>query len=400
VTGGRLKIAVIAGEESGDILGADFIAAMQLYHELDVIGVGGAHMSSHGLKSLFDPSQIALMGVASIITKIPRLIALIQRTSDFIIKQNPDCLIIIDSPEFCQRVARKVRRADPSIPIVNYICPSVWAWRPGRAKAMKTYIDHVLTILPFEPQVLQNLGGPPATYVGHRAAFEPAFIQASLHQEQLETGRKAGGEKKLLLLPGSRRSEVRRTMDHMGDTVRILQNRGHALRLWLPTVPHLEDDVRRLCQKWIIQPEITTNPLRKVEMFSNADAALAASGTVTLELALCRVPTVSIYDFDPLARLWVRQLFKSWTASLPNLIADEPVVFEYYNEQIRPGMLARQIERLMLPGSTRDAQLIGFSKVRANMRTQTPPGEKAAQAVMQIINFPKIAEIKSRDLIL
>ncbi len=385
MTSAPLKIAVVAGEESGDILGADLIAALRKHCEVQVIGVGGKHLAAQGQHSLFDTSEIALMGVAAILSKLPRLIGLIKKTADFIIQNKPDCLIIIDSPEFCHRVAKRVRKSNASIPIINYVCPSVWAWRPGRAKLMKSYVDHVLAVLPFEAKVLAQLDGPTATYVGHRAVFDETFIRATETQSALEISRVAGGMKNLLILPGSRRSEVRRTIAHIGNAVEVLQERGHSLKLWLPTVPHVEAEVRRLSQSWSIQPEITSNSARKMEMFSHADAALAASGTVTLELALSRVPTVAIYDFDALARIWVYWLFRGWTASLPNLIADEPVVPEHYNEHIFPGMLARELERLLRPSPARNAQLAGFTKIRSNMQTSVPPSEKAAEVVLTLI---------------
>ncbi|MGL4488219.1 MAG: lipid-A-disaccharide synthase [Rhizobiaceae bacterium] len=387
MTSPRIKIAIIAGEESGDILGADLIAALRKKCDLDVIGVGGQHLAGEGLQSLFNPAEIALMGISAIVKKLPRLVSLIGKTADFVVQQRPDCLIIIDSPEFCQRVAKKVRRADPSIPIINYICPSVWAWRPGRAKAMKSYIDHILAILPFEPQALAELQGPPTTYVGHRAVRDVGFIEASAAQAKREPSRQDNEQRQLLILPGSRRSEVRRTMPHFEETLRILKSRGHSPRLLLPTVAHVEADARRLSEKWAIQPEITTDPARKLKMFSSADAALAASGTVTLELALCRVPMVAIYDFDTVARLILRFFFKGWTASLPNLIADEPIVPEQYNDQIRPANLARQLERIMAKGPARDAQLAGFTKLRTNMQTDVAPGEKAATIVLDAIKL-------------
>lgn len=380
-----LKIAVIAGEESGDLLGADLIAAMHLQGRIEVSGVGGRHLAAQGQVSLFDPHEIALIGVSSIIKKLPRLIGLIAKTAAYIVKEQPDCLVIIDSPEFCHRVAKKVRRANPNIPIVNYICPSVWAWRPARAQAMRQYIDHVLAILPFEPEFLIDHGGPPATYVGHPAARNQNFIDASSSQMTLETARRAGGKKQLLLLPGSRRSEVRRTIGHINEIVHCLQARGHSLQLLLPTISHVEADVRQYTRHWSIQPDITTDASRKLEMFGSADAALAASGTVTLELALCKVPTVAIYDLDTLARLWVRLLFTGWTASLPNLIADEPIVPEYYNDHIRAGRVARELERLLAPSQTRDAQLAGFAKLRDTMATARTPADLAVEVILSLI---------------
>jgi lipid-A-disaccharide synthase len=380
-----LKVAIIAGEESGDLLGADLIAGLRKTHDVKLIGVGGPHLASLGLESLFNPTEIALMGVTAIVKTLPRLIGLIRKTASHIAHEKPDCLIIIDSPEFCQRVAKKVRKSNPAIPIVNYVCPSVWAWRPGRAKTMKSYIDHILAILPFEPQLLHDLGGPPATYVGHPAGQNEKFLEATAAQANLEEARGAGGEKQLLILPGSRRGEIGRSLPHMAEAVQILKTRGHSLNLLLPTLPHLEAHVRALTANWVVAPQITTDAAQKHIMFAKADAALAASGTVTLELALCTVPTVAIYDLDWMARIIVRYMYKAWTASLPNIIADEPVVAEYYNDQIRSAMLARQIERIIKPGHARSAQREGFQRMREKMATHSPSGERAAEAVLQVI---------------
>jgi lipid-A-disaccharide synthase len=384
-----LKVAIIAGEESGDLLGADLIAALRKTHDVELIGVGGAHLASLGLKSLFNPTEIALMGVTAIIKTLPRLISLISKTSAYIEREKPDCLIVIDSPEFCQRVAKKVRSVAPEIAIINYVCPSVWAWRPQRARSMKAYIDHVLAILPFEPQLLKELDGPPATYVGHPSAQNVKFIDAAATQDRLELNRVTGGEKQLLILPGSRRGEITRSLPHMAKAVEIMKTRGLNVRLLLPTLPHLENLVRTLTAGWVTTPQITSDAVQKSRAFANADAALAASGTVTLELALCTVPTVAIYDLDWMARILVRHIETPWTASLPNIIADEPIVAEYYNDQIRAGMLARQIERLIMPGHARSAQRESFHRLRDKMATRLPAGEGAANAVLQVIQARK-----------
>ena len=165
-----LKIGIVAGEESGDLLGADIVAALKAAtgREVELVGVGGRHLRAHGLRPLFDAGDIALMGFSAVFRDLPRLVRRIGETARAIAAAAPDCLVTIDSPDFTLRVARKVRAANPDIPIVHYVCPSVWAWRPGRAAAMKPYVDHVLCILPFEPAELQRLGGPPGTFVGHR----------------------------------------------------------------------------------------------------------------------------------------------------------------------------------------------------------------------------------------
>ncbi len=380
-----LKIGIIAGEESGDILGADLIAALRRIsgREVQLTGVGGSHLAAEGLVSLFDPSEIALMGISAILSKLPRLIGLIGKTAAHIISSKPDCLVIIDSPEFCHRVARKVRAANPSIPVINYVCPSVWAMRPGRAKAMTAYVDHVLAILPFEPKVLEDLKGPPATYVGHRLARDSGILNAAAIQAQLELLRQNGGMKTLLVLPGSRNSEVKRHVSVFGETLDILKQRGLDFTAIVPVTQNVEATVRDLVKDWPVAPQIVTGAEAKLAAFAKADAALAASGTVTLELALAGVPFVSCYKFDAIAKFLAERLVTSWTASLPNLIADAPVVPEFYNQFLRPPMLARQIETLVNPSMRRAAMLDGFAGMQAKMTTGVAPGEKSAEIVLK-----------------
>ncbi len=379
------KIGIIAGEESGDILGADLVEALRSIsgREVRLVGVGGPHLAAQGLVSLFDPAEIALMGISAILSKLPRLISLIGKTAAYIIAEKPDCLVVIDSPDFCHRVARKVRAANPSIPIVNYVCPSVWAWRPGRAAAMTAYIDHVMAILPFEPKVLQELKGPPATYVGHRLAGDAGMLAAAANQAALEPARATGGVKTLLVLPGSRNSEVKRHAPIFGEALGILKARGMAFNAVLPVTPNVEASVRNLVQSWPVMPDIITGNSGKLAAFGRADAALAASGTVTLELALAGVPLVSCYKFDPLAKFVSEHFVTSWTASLPNLIADSPVVPEQYNAYVRAPMLARQIERLINPSAARSAMLEGFQRIRDTMATNVSAGELSASVVLR-----------------
>ena len=169
MTAGPLRIAIVAGEESGDLLGADLIAALKAKtgREIRLVGLGGRHLKALGLTPPFDASEIALMGFSAVLAGLPRLIRRIGQVASLIATEKPDCLVTIDSPDFSLRVAKKVCAANPTIPIVHYVCPSVWAWRPGRAPAMKPYVDHILCILPFEAKALERLGGPQGTYVGH-----------------------------------------------------------------------------------------------------------------------------------------------------------------------------------------------------------------------------------------
>ncbi|MER8393430.1 lipid-A-disaccharide synthase [Mesorhizobium sp. M1340] len=380
-----LKIAIVAGEESGDLLGADLVQALKRMTGRDVrlVGIGGRHLQALGLAPLFDGSEIALMGLSAILRDLPRLMRRIGQTANAIAGEKPDCLITIDSPDFSLRVAKKVRAADPTIPIVHYVCPSVWAWRPGRAAAMKPYVDHILCILPFEVKELARLGGPPGTYVGHRLAHDPGIISATRAQAQ-PRDLSADHVKTLLILPGSRRGEVRRLVGPFGETVSILRVRGHRLRLLLPTVPHVADLVRTSVASWDEKPEIILDAERKWQAFGKADAALIASGTVSLELALAGVPMISCYRLDPVMRM-AQPLIKVWSAALPNLIADRPVVPEHYNQYVRPHYLARQLEALFSDTAYRTWQKQGFADIAGRMATAKPSGEIAAEVVMGMV---------------
>jgi lipid-A-disaccharide synthase len=382
MTAAPLKIAIVAGEESGDLLGADIIHALRKAtgREIQLVGIGGRHLQALGLTPLFDGSDIALMGVTAILRDLPRLYKRIGQTAQMIVAEKPDCLITIDSPDFALRVTKKVRAADPAIPIVHYVCPSVWAWRPGRARAMRPHVDHVLCILPFETAELERLGGPPGTYVGHRLTQDPnvqATASTQAHPRDLSDGR----EKTLLLLPGSRRGEVKGLIEPFGQTVSALRARGHKLRILLPTVPHAADMVKASVAGWEQQPEIILDPAGKWRAFAEADAALIASGTVSLELALSGVPMVSSYKLDAIARL-ILSMVTVWSALLPNLIADRPIVPEFYDKYVRPQNLARHIEALFSDTAFRTWQKDGFAEVAKRMATERPSGDIAADVVL------------------
>jgi len=380
-----LKIAIVAGEESGDLLGADIVRALERTtgRKVQLVGIGGRHLEQLGLTPLFDGGEIALMGFSAVLRDLPRLMRRISQTAAMIAAERPDCLVTIDSPDFSLRVAKKVRATAPAIPIVHYVCPSVWAWRPGRAVAMKPYVDHILCILPFEVKALARLGGPPGTYVGHRLTQDPGVLGAAKAQSQprdLTDDR----VKTVLVLPGSRHGEVSRLVVPFGETVSVLRARGHRLRLLLPTVPHVADLVRTSVARWDEKPEVILDAERKWQAFGKADAALIASGTVSLELALSGVPMISCYKFDPIM-LMVQRLITVWSAALPNLIADRPVVPESYNQYVRPHYLARQLEALFADTAYRAWQKDGFAEVSRRMATERPSGEIAAEVVMGCI---------------
>ncbi|MDB5525238.1 MAG: lipid-A-disaccharide synthase [Rhizobium sp.] len=389
MTGAPLTVAIVAGESSGDLLGADLIAALKVEsgRQIALVGVGGPALSEQGLTSLFHFSEIAIMGFVAVVKKLPRLLSLIGRTADAIIAARPDVLIIIDSPDFTHRVAKKVRKALPDLPVVNYVCPSVWAWKEYRAPAMRAYVDHVLAVLPFEPEAMARLDGPPTTYIGHRLRALPELLQ--VRETLIERRRGMVSEvSNILLLPGSRNHEIRRLLPIFGETIKVLASRGTHCRLLLATVPYQQESVRELTQGWQQQPEIFVGEAAKWQAFAEADVALAASGTVLLELALAGIPTISTYKTDVLIRMVLARI-KAWSGALPNLIADYPVVPEYFDEFIRPTALARWLERLGTDTPDRAAMLTGFQEVFDRMATERAPGEHGAAIILDLLHNKK-----------
>lgn len=388
MTGKTLKVGVIAGEVSGDLLGGDLVAALRASYpgEIELMGVGGEALERQGLKSLFDFSELSIMGISQVLKRLPSLIRRIRQTADAIVAARPDVLVIIDSPDFTHRVARRVRKALPDLPVVNYVCPSVWAWKEERAPRMRAYVDHVLALLPFEPAVMARLGGPATTYVGHRLINDPDIRR--VRAARLACADRGPHEGVCLLLPGSRGTEINRLLPIFGEAARELSARNPGIRFLLPTVARQEALVRRLTADWLVQPEITASTEQKWQAFIEADAAIAASGTVILELALARVPVLSTYRLDWLANLLLGKI-KVWTAAIPNIIADYAVVPEYLNEQVRPGSLTRGFERLSADTAERRAMLEGYDLVNERMQTARPPGETGAAVILDLLATKK-----------
>ena len=279
-----LSIAIVAAEESGDALGASLAQALRRLQSasLEFTGVGGRAMAAAGIHSPFPIDELSIIGLTAIPRRLPQIFRRISETVDAVVAARPDVLVVIDSPDFTHRVARRVRRLAPSIPIIDYVSPSVWAWRPGRARAMRAYVDHVLAILPFEPAILAELGGPPCTYVGH-----PLIERiAELRPNAAEAQRRLADPPLVLALPGSRSSEIRRLAGIFGEAIERLAARVGAIDLVIPTVPNIAAQLRAAVAGWAVAPRIVVDTADKWSAFRNARVALAASGTVTLELAL------------------------------------------------------------------------------------------------------------------
>ena len=385
MTGGTPRdVFLVAGEKSGDELGYKLMRALREASggQVRLRGVGGEAMEREGLKSLFPQSDIAVMGFLPVIARLPTLLRRIRETADAVIANPPDVLVIIDSPDFTHRVAKRVRAHLPHLPIVDYVSPTVWAWRPGRARKMRGYVDHVLALLPFEPEAHARLGGPVTTYVGHPlierlADFRPNAEEAAL---------RAASPPTVLLLPGSRRSEIARLLDLFGETAARIEALAGPVDFVLPAVTHLEGPIREGLAKWSRPPRVALGEAEKLKAFRRARAALAASGTVSLELALAGVPMVVAYRVSKIEEMIVRALATAPSVVLPNLILGENAVPEFLQEAASPAALAQAVVALLLEGPVRAAQVGALGKLDGLMRLEggDTPSARAARIVLGI----------------
>ena len=375
------RVFLIATEESGDRLGANLMKVLRqrLGDGVRFEGVGGRAMAREGLESLFPIEELSIIGLAAVVKDLPKILGLIKETAIAVVEAAPDILVIIDSPDFTHRVARRVRAKDPSLPIVNYVSPSVWAWRPGRARAMLRYVDHVLALLPFEPEAYRRLRGPPCSYVGH-----PLTEQLSaLRPDADEAVRRAESPPVLLVLPGSRRSEIRHHMAVFGQAVARLQEQGVAFELVLPTMPHLQEAVVDAVKGWPVQPQVVIGEQEKRAKFRIAHAALAKSGTVTLELALAGVPMVTAYRTGSMEAWILRRAIKVNSVILANLVIGENVVPEFLQEDCTPEKLAAALRDVLSDSDLRRKQLEAFATIDGIMSTgNQPPSARAADIVL------------------
>jgi lipid-A-disaccharide synthase len=375
------RIFLIATEESGDRLGAGLMKVLRqrLGDAVTFEGVGGRAMAREGLTSLFPMEELSIMGLAAVIRQLPKLLRLIRQTAEAVVEGAADMLVIIDSPDFTHRVARRVRARDPSIPIVDYVSPTVWAWRPGRARAMRRYVDHVLALLPFEPEAYRKLRGPPCSYVGH-----PLIEQIDrLRPDAEEQARRNSSPPIVLLLPGSRRSEIAHHLGVFGAALDRLRSDGVTFDVMLPTMPHLEAAVLAGVANWAVVPTIVVGEAEKRAAFRIAHAALAKSGTVTLELALSGVPMVTAYRLGAAEAFVLRRAIKVNTVILANLVIGREVIPEFLQENCTPEKLAQALSELLSDSALRRDQRDAFATLDAIMSTgNASPSARAADIVL------------------
>jgi lipid-A-disaccharide synthase len=378
-----LRVFVIAAEESSELLAASGLAAISRQlggRALELTGVGGPRLEALGLRSIFLATDIQLMGVSAVLRHLPRLVRRLSQATDAVLASAPDLLLTVDVPDFSLRVARRVRAAAPGIPIVHWVAPTVWAWRPGRARAMAPHVDHVLALLPFEPEEFRRLEGPPAHYVGHPLLERQAALTPDA-DEQRQRSNATGPV--ILVLPGSRRSEIRHLLPVFHDTVRDLKARLPHARFVLPAVAHLAGEITEEVSRWSVRPEIVLGDAAKHAAFRRARVALAASGTVTLELALAGVPMVGAYRGGTLEAMLARRLVRLPSVLLCNLVLREPVVPQFLQEAATPAALAAAVAALVPDGAPRARQTEAFARLGELMAL--PGGEAPSEAAARVL---------------
>jgi len=383
--GGDLRLFLVAGEHSGDTLGARLMQSLNQRRRgrIRYLGVGGEGMAAHGLVSQFPLSDVAVMGPGAILARLPLILKRISSTASAAVAAEPSAVVIIDSPEFTHPIAKRIRRRRPHIPIIDYVSPSVWAWRPGRARKMRRYIDHVLALWPFEPDVHERLGGPACSFVGHPlierhpwiAAIDPAPLTGRLGLKP--------GKPLIVVLPGSRTSEVSRLMQPFGEALGDLARRGAQFEAAIPVVPWVRPVIEQSVRSWAVVPHLIEGEEDKFRAFKLAKAALAASGTVTLELALVGTPTVVAYKVDRLVGPIIRRLITAPSVVLPNLVLGEQTYPEFIQQDCTPSNIADALAPLIEDTPERAKQVAALARIPAALQVAgSSPSEVAADIVL------------------
>ena len=371
---GALRLFLIAGEPSGDRLGAALMAGLKtLSPGAAFQGVGGPLMQAEGMASLFPMEELSVMGLVEVLPKYFALKRRIAQTARAVLESGAEALVTIDSPDFCLRVATIVKAARPDFPVIHYVAPSVWAWRPGRAAKMARVVDHVLALLPFEPPYM-TAAGMSCDFVGHPVVSEPLASSS-------ERALMAGDGPLILALPGSRRGEVTRLTPILGQVLARIKTVYPRARVALPTVRGVAGLVRDLTADWPIVPQIIQDAGLKRAAFATADVAIAASGTVSLELAANDCPMVIAYDMNP-ATLWLmRRAALIDTVTLVNLVSDTRVVPEFIGPKCRADLIAPAVLHLLEEGGASQRGAMHLTMERLGRGGQ-PPGVRAAQSVL------------------
>lgn len=383
-----INLMLVCGEPSGDALGAQLMAGIkQLAGErVRFSGVGGLAMAREGLQSLYSLDATAVMGLREVVPAIPKILKRVNLAVDFAVRTRPDAVVVIDSPDFTHRVAQGIKQTDPSIPTVDYVAPQVWASRAYRARKMAQYFDLVLALFPFEVPFFEKYGLR-AAFVGHPVIERATKVQGG---EALRSRLGiAPGAPLLALLPGSRTSEIRFILPVFREAVKILAGKIPGLVTVLPTVPHVAAKVRAATSNWPTPLHIVEGEADKYAAFDAADAALAASGTVTAELALAHTPMVVGYKVGGLTFFLSKFLMTVTHITLINILLEREAVPEFLQSRCTPENLAGAVERLFRDDGARAAQIEAMKDFGHRLgEGDEAPSLRAARVLLAFIEKP------------
>lgn len=384
----KMRIALLAGEPSGDVLGASLMKALrsETGGQVEFIGTGGAQMEAEGLHSLFPIADMAIMGVVELLPRARFLLKRIDQAAKFVLTENPDVVVTIDSPGYTRRVMQRI--PGRSFPLVHYVAPTVWAWRPGRARRLARLCDHLLALLPFEPPYFEVVGLP-TTFVGHPAVETLATArkaEAAAGTSFRERHGIAADARLLALMPGSRKGEVTKLLPIFTDALACLKQQGQNLHLLIPTVETVAELVRASMPGLPFPATVLeTAPERYAAMLA-AEAALAASGTATLELGLAETPTVLAYKVNPISAAIMRRFIKIPYVGLVNILQQRKVMPEFLQENCRADRIAPALLQLLTDPAAHRLQIEGCAAVAAQLGADdpVPPAHRAARAVLAV----------------
>jgi lipid-A-disaccharide synthase len=380
-----MRVFVIAGEASGDRLGAALMAGLKSLKDVEFHGIGGPMMAEQGLQSLFEMQELSLMGLVEVLPKYRHLKRRLKQTVEAVLKAKPDVLITIDSPGFCLRVAKQVK-GKSDIRTVHYVAPSVWAWRPNRARSMAQYIVQVLALLPFEPAYMQA-AGMRCDFVGHPIVAEtpPTGGQIAEFKDKYAIG----SSPVLLVLPGSRPGEIMRLGPIFGEAIKPVLEQYPDIRVVIPTTQSGTGLVKEVVEGWDMSPLILdpnkmksdVYAIEKASIFHLANWALAASGSVSLELAAAQTPMLIAYDMNPISRIILSKMLRVDTVTLVNLVSQTRAVPECIGKACRAEIITGKL--LELIGNAGDQPAAMAKTMRLLGQGGEAPGLRAAKAVLE-----------------
>lgn len=379
------KIVLIAGEPSGDFLGASLMRALKtlLPSAPEFFGVGGALMEAEGITPFFPLSDLNIMGLTETFSKIPLILNRLRATKQDILALQPDVIITIDFPGFNFRLAKSLKGV--GIPLIHYVAPTVWAWRPKRAMKFSRVFDHVLALYPFEPDCFSHVSLP-VTFVGHPLVEEPLIDG---NRDRFLTQHTIPDTATILtVLPGSRESEIKKLLPIFQETISILSQKIKELVVVIPTVREVEKSVRAGTEDWACPVKIVQGQSDKMDAYAASTVALASSGTIALELAKAQLPMVITYKVSSISAGIARRLLTVQYACMINILNDTETVPECLQENCTPEILADELFKLIQDPVLRKRQVSGGTAAIESLSNQgTAPSVAAAKIVLQYLDY-------------